>query len=229
MEGWISLHRKFLKWEWFADADMVKLVVYMLLKANHQPGKWQGVDVGRGQLITGRHKLAEELNTTERKIRTCLDRLVKTGFLTIKPTNKHSVITICKYDEYQNTDKENDQPNANERPATDQQPTTNNNDNKKNKEYTRDFETKSDSDFLNFWNLYGKKADKAKCEQKWKRLKPEEKTAIFKTLPDYIKSTPDSTYRKNPLTYLNGKCWEDDIPTTSNETHRRASNIPYLN
>ena len=27
----------------------------------------------------------------------------------------------------------------------------------------------------------------------------------------YVKSTPDPKFRKNPLTWLNGKCWEDEI------------------
>lgn len=68
-----------------------------------------------------------------------------------------------------------------------------------------------DADFIEFWNLYDKKRDKDKCQKKWKRLTRDEKQAIFETLPKYVASTPDKGYRKNPLTWLNGKCWEDEI------------------
>ena len=30
-------------------------------------------------------------------------------------------------------------------------------------------------------------------------------------LPNYIDSTPDKSFRKNPMTYLNNKSWEDEI------------------
>lgn len=65
--------------------------------------------------------------------------------------------------------------------------------------------------FDDFWNIYNKKTDKPKCELKWKRLTEKEKAAIMETVPLYVQSTPDVQYRKNPLTYLNGKCWTDEI------------------
>lgn len=77
-----------------------------------------------------------------------------------------------------------------------------------------------DSDFEKFWDMYGLKVDKKKCEAKWKRLKSSDKEKIFESLPAYISSTvlvdtkKDGVFvprRKNPLTYLNGECWNDDI------------------
>ena len=68
-------------------------------------------------------------------------------------------------------------------------------------------------EFDNFWNKYNKKIDKNKCLLKWKRLSKKEKLEIRKTLSKYLESTPEVKYRKNPLTYLNGKCWEDEIIT----------------
>jgi hypothetical protein len=44
-------------------------------------------------------------------------------------------------------------------------------------------------------------------------LTDDEIKSIFETLPFYIIQTPDKTYRKNPLTYLNGKCWNDIDPS----------------
>lgn len=69
----------------------------------------------------------------------------------------------------------------------------------------------SENDFKKFWDLYSKKHDLKKCESKWNKLKQSDKDKIFETLPAYIESTPDIKYRKNPLTYLNGNCWNDEI------------------
>mgnify|MGYP005824735013 CR=1 FL=1 len=62
-----------------------------------------------------------------------------------------------------------------------------------------------------FWNSYDKKEGMAKCKAKWNKLKEHEKDSIFRSLPSYVISTPDKQYRKNPLTWLNGEHWNDDI------------------
>jgi len=69
----------------------------------------------------------------------------------------------------------------------------------------------SSIEFDSFWNLYDKKINRSKCEMKWRKLKLKEKEIIMNMLPDYILSTPDIQYRKNPLTYLNNKGWNDSI------------------
>ena len=65
--------------------------------------------------------------------------------------------------------------------------------------------------FENFWNAYSKKTDKTKCINKWSKLTEEEKKLAMDVIEKYVKSTPDVSFRKNPLTWLNGKCWEDEI------------------
>lgn len=125
MAGWIKIYNKFLQWEWFDIAEMVQLFLYLLLNANYKDVVWRGVVVKRGQLITSRDKIGKDLRLTERQARTCLSRLKSTGEISIKATNKYSIITICKYDEYQNVDYDNrpaERPT--ERPATDQQTTS---------------------------------------------------------------------------------------------------------
>jgi len=77
-------------------------------------------------------------------------------------------------------------------------------DNDSNKEVTIDR-------FAEFWDLYGKKTDSSKCKAKFSRLAKSEIQLLFANLPAYIKSTPDKQYRKNPITWLNGKCWNDDV------------------
>jgi len=62
-----------------------------------------------------------------------------------------------------------------------------------------------------FWDKYEKKQDSKKCLEKWMKLSDKEINAVLDKVEAYVKSTPDVTYRKNPLTWLNGKCWEDEI------------------
>lgn len=146
MEGWISLHRKFLSWEWFDKPEMVQLFIWLLLNANYADKKWQGKVIKRGQIMVTTPKIMEALRLTERQVRTCISRLKSTGEVTVKTTNKYSIVTICNYDRYQNenfpSDGQNDGQNATQ--ATDKRRTNdgrlydtlnvsnNNNNNKKN-------------------------------------------------------------------------------------------------
>lgn len=140
MEGWITLHRRFLGWEWFEKAEMVQLFVYLLLSANHNDKKWQGVDVKRGQVLTTYAKLGKITGLSPRSVRTCVERLKSTGEITTETTNHYTIVTICNYDKYQGGENTSDTPNdkqlTNDRQTTDKRPTSNinNNDNKDNKD-----------------------------------------------------------------------------------------------
>jgi hypothetical protein len=65
--------------------------------------------------------------------------------------------------------------------------------------------------FETFWDLYQKKIDRAKCFKKFSKLKEKEQDAILLNVRPYVLANPETQYRKNPLTYLNGRCWEDEI------------------
>lgn len=64
--------------------------------------------------------------------------------------------------------------------------------------------------FINFWDLYDKKTDRAKCESKFLNLSDKEIELIFERVKTYVQNTPNVQYRKNPLSWLNGKCWNDE-------------------
>jgi len=79
-------------------------------------------------------------------------------------------------------------------------------------------------DFENFWNAYGKKIDRVKCEKTWNRLSKDEIEKIVNTINQYVQANPDLQYRKNPLTYLNGKCFNDEIQNLKNPVNQVALN-----
>lgn len=101
MAGWIKIHRELLQWEWFGKAEMVQLFLYLLLKANCEEKQWQGITIMRGQLITTNSAIRKDLQLSEQQIRTIIKRLISTGEITYKSTNKYVIITICNYDRYQ--------------------------------------------------------------------------------------------------------------------------------
>ena len=73
-----------------------------------------------------------------------------------------------------------------------------------------------------FWEAYGKKVDRVKCERKWKGLTNAEREACITAVPVYIQSTPDKKFRKNPATYLNNKSWTNEIITKPSTSQARA-------
>lgn len=66
-----------------------------------------------------------------------------------------------------------------------------------------------ENDFLNFWKIYNKKVDSKRCKDKFIKLPKKDIEKILEVVNDYVVLTPDVKFRKNPLTWLNGKCWND--------------------
>jgi hypothetical protein len=117
-EGWIKLHRQAKDWQWYKKPFMFHVFFHLVMSANHEDQDWQGINVKRGQLITGRRLLSKDTGISEKSIRTILDRLSVTKEIIVKSANKYSIITICNYDKYQPSETEY-------RPATGQQPASN--------------------------------------------------------------------------------------------------------
>lgn len=134
MEGWVTLHRKFLQWEWFDIPEMVKLFIYLLLMAQHSERKHRGITLQRGEFVTSIPTIMKDCKLSEQQARTCIKRLKSTGEITCKSTNKYTIITICNYDRYQNDNLESNGQNNGQTntPATDKQRTNNGHNNNNN-------------------------------------------------------------------------------------------------
>jgi biotin operon repressor len=139
---YIKLCDKIVDWEWFTDGNMLKVWLYLLVKAQYADGKYRGVEVKRGELLTGRKLIASETRLSEQQVRTCINRLKSSGQITIESTNQYSLITIVKYDDYQGSDSYNIQqiiqpanlPITNGQPTDNQRITTYKKDKKEKKE-----------------------------------------------------------------------------------------------
>ena len=65
--------------------------------------------------------------------------------------------------------------------------------------------------FDEIWNMYGKKVDSKKCKDKFETIKESDRKKILETLELYVKSKPDVKFRKDPIRYLTGEIWNDEI------------------
>lgn len=114
MIGYIQLHRKLIEWEWYHDVNTFKLFIHLLLKANFEPKKWQGIEIKRGQLVTSIKHLANETGLTDKQVRSSLDKLIKTKEVGKQTTSQNTTLTILSYDLYQQEGKPKANKKANE-------------------------------------------------------------------------------------------------------------------
>ena len=83
--------------------------------------------------------------------------------------------------------------------------------------------------FEDFWELYDKKTgNKSLIKIKFDKLPQKIKEKIIDYLPNYLESTPDKAYRKNPQTFLNNKSWEDEIIIKIKENGSNKNNYTNL-
>ncbi|MEI3388062.1 MAG: hypothetical protein V8R42_06550 [Clostridia bacterium] len=112
MEGWIKVHRKLVDWEWYNDINVKVVFLHLLLTANHKEKQWKGQTILRGQKLTSIEHLADDVGLTFQQTRTALKKLKSTHEITIKTTNKNTLITIEKFNNYQfEIDEDNKQNN----------------------------------------------------------------------------------------------------------------------
>ena len=76
--------------------------------------------------------------------------------------------------------------------------------------------------FEEFWELYDKKIDRKKCLKAWHKLDPMTRQECIYHVVNYVESTPDKRYRKNPFTYLFNESYYDEIIQTRKSRHRAA-------
>lgn len=100
-KGYMRISREIENWGWYRDANTFRVFFHLLLKAQYQAGEYMGIPIQRGQVITGRKLLAAELNISEQGVRTAIDHLINSGEIVRQSTNKFSIITICKFDSWQ--------------------------------------------------------------------------------------------------------------------------------
>jgi len=211
MEGYFKVHRKILYSQVFAHQIALKIWIWCLAKVTFKE-RFVSIKSGKGkitvklfpgQFIFGRFKAEEELNIDGSTIYKWMQKFASDEFdmIKIESNNQYSIITICKWEEYQNGDSDEvttiEQPSNSQVTAKEQPSNTNKKDNKDNNDKNiekrkQEFEQlvfecdplKYNQDmlqkFCNYWTEKNKSCTKMKFEM--------EKTFEIKNRLDYWNS-----------------------------------------
>lgn len=111
--GWIKVYRSMLKWEWYDDPATKIVFLHLLLTARHEPGRWHGLEMPEGSVLTSYHKLAVDLSMSEWSVRRAVKNLETTGEITRtstgKTTGKGSLYRLTNWTLYQSDPQETQQ------------------------------------------------------------------------------------------------------------------------
>ena len=97
--GFVKLSRSLLRQDWYTDANACRLFIHILLCVNYQNGVWKNkIPISRGSMITSVQKLSRDTGLTVSQTRCALRHLLDSNVISIRTTNKYSVITVVNTD-----------------------------------------------------------------------------------------------------------------------------------
>jgi uncharacterized phage protein (TIGR02220 family) len=143
MDGYIKLYKKLTQWQWYKDGNTLRLFIDLLLDANYEDSKVGFLEIKRGQCLTSIKRIHQNTGLTYQQIRTSLGKLEKSGEINKQTTNRYSIITIKRYDDYQNVNKQ----------VTNKQQTNNNIKEYKEEQEYKEINNKYIAEIINHLNL----------------------------------------------------------------------------
>lgn len=120
---YVKIFRKMLGWGWYGDTNTFRVFMHILLKANYQESEYRGHKIPAGSCVFGRKKWSKELGLSEQQIRTAISHLQSTNEITIKSTNKFTVVTLTNWEFWQIEEGKSTKKRTNHQPSS--QPTSN--------------------------------------------------------------------------------------------------------
>lgn len=125
-DGWVKIHRKVLQNPVvMKDADYLAVWIFLLLNAVYieTPSMFAGEKIALkpGQLITSRRVIAEKLSVSESKVLRILNALKSEHQIEQQTSNRNSLISIVRWDLYQESEQQEEQPVNSQRTTSEQQ------------------------------------------------------------------------------------------------------------
>lgn len=127
-KSWVKLYRKSLKSSIWVNPDYWFIWCWILMRAGHEikhyPFNGKDIKIEEGSFITGRSKALQELpHITAQKYKSAISYLISTNRITIKTTNKFTIIQVQNWKSYQQipeeiTSKINNQQTTSKQPVT---------------------------------------------------------------------------------------------------------------
>ena len=203
---------------------------WLLKEANHTDALVGGTMIKRGQCVRSYKDIQEGLQWmigwrkctyTNANCETAMKWLKKRGMVTARKTTRGMLITIVKYDFYQNPKNYENHKDTDKKTTRKPQSCHTINNNEKNNNIDGQFEI--------FWNEYPKKVAKQDAIKAWNRIQffnglldeIISKVKLFRETSDWKKE--NGKFVPMPATWLNGHRWEDEIPAINEEPERRLA------
>lgn len=236
-EAFVKFSRKICKWEWYKNAETFKVFVHLILTANYADGRFEGIEVKRGQRVSSFRKLAEETGLTIKQVRTAINHLKGTHEVAHTSHSKFSLFTVVNYDKYQAVGHSDGQTKGTRGAREGQQ--YKNNKNKKNNIYNAHARegSLSESDNLSsdksaaqgsyneaavnslfdlFFENYPNKQCRNKALSEFKKLSPDKKAVdiMIASIEKWKNSEQwqDETFIPQAANFIKNRRWEDTPP-----------------
>ena len=103
--GFVAFPRGLTGWEWYDDLNTRVVFFHLMLTANWDEKRWRGIVIPAGGQVTSVAHLARDTGLSARQIRTALEHLASTQYITVSTTSKYSVVTINRWLEITGRDK----------------------------------------------------------------------------------------------------------------------------
>ena len=222
MDGWLKLYRSILDSAVFQDAEVLKVWIWLLCSVAFEQhdticyGKV--IHLKPGQIATGRKKIAQCTDLNETKVYRALTALKSLGNIEINSTNKYSIITVVKWDKYQD---ENGKRTANEQQTNSKTTTDEQQDNSKRTQHKNGKNGKKEKNiyicsfFQSVWDEYPKKLGKNKVTKAaMEQLEEAGEDAVMSAVRRYVEKIKrdgtDEKYIMHGSTFFNG-AWRDYV------------------
>ncbi len=97
----VKLDRNLETWRWFKNPKTVVVWIWLIINANIEDHDFERETIHRGEIATSRKTISTATGLTENEVRTALDHLKSTGEITSRIRSKYQVISILRYNDYQ--------------------------------------------------------------------------------------------------------------------------------
>lgn len=224
MAGTVNLSREFWDDEAFRDEPFTQREAFLWFVTE---ASWKDrtrrvgtvvVELKRGQLSASTRFMAKRWKWTEPRVRRYLDMLVNRRMVQTQSDAGVTVITVCKYNEYQNKPKSTDAPMNVE--ATQERRTSDANENKgviQGKEGSKKVSLREPDGFEEFWSVVPRKQGKDAARKKFVlALKKAPLEVLVSKMATYAESREgeDPKYTVQPARWLNEGRWKDELAST---------------
>lgn len=106
LNGFVKLKRSILNWEWYGNLYMTRLFMHLIFTVNYEEKAWCGERIKRGERVVTLQGLADETGISKGEISKLLKKLEKSGEVLRRPTGRYTIVTLINYDEYVDTETE---------------------------------------------------------------------------------------------------------------------------